>query len=392
MCAFVQSPLSIYLHIPFCTTKCTYCAFNTYTNLEELIPAFVDALCREVEIVAQGNPYLNVHTIFFGGGTPSLLSPKQFEQLLRTIYDHFDVVPHAEVTTEANPNDLDFDYLYDLRSAGVNRLSIGMQTADTLELTLFERRHDHRDVISAVKNARQAGFDNISLDLIYGFPNQTLVTWQSSLQQTIALEPEHLSLYALGLEEGTSLFNQVHLGTLKMPEDDLAADMYEWASDALASHGYEQYEISNWAKPGYACQHNRQYWENAPYLGLGPGAHGYAGGWRYATLLFPQRYIKAMREAKLSEFAFPQTPATREANNVTWEDEVAETLITSLRLLDTGVSLSGFKRRFGTGLYALHGQTIERFIADGLLQADEERVRLTQRGRLLCNRVFREFV
>ncbi len=383
--------LAIYLHVPFCSTKCTYCAFNTYTHLENLIEPFVAALIREIEIVAASQPNQPASTIFFGGGTPSLLTPEQFERILAALYAGFRVVEDAEITLEANPNDLSRDYLAALRGIGLNRISIGMQTANANELELFQRRHDNDSVVRAVSAARAAGFDNLNLDLIYGFPHQTLPSWETSLRQMLALRPDHVSLYALGLEEGTPLKVWVERGRLPEPDDDLAADMYELASDLLGGDGFEQYEISNWARPGHQCRHNLQYWHNDPYVGVGPGAHGWAGGVRYASVLSPQRYIKLMNEGD-GAFAFPYTPATVDAVVVDRAGEISETLIMGMRLTREGISREGFVRRFGVDLLDIHGDTIRKYAEHGLLSVDSARVRLTDAGRLLSNVVFREFV
>lgn len=383
-----SNPLSLYLHIPFCSTKCTYCAFNTYIHLEHLIESFVDALAREVEIAGRGQA---VGTIFFGGGTPSLLTPQQFERIFHAIRQSFDVMPDAEISLEANPNDLNREYLAALREIGFNRLSIGMQTVNPNELRLFNRRHDNDAVARSMSAARSAGFDNVNLDLIYGFPHQTMESWETSLRQMLVLKPEHISLYALGLEDGTAMMAWVETGRLPLPDDDLAADMYELASEILAGHGYEQYEISNWARPGRQCRHNLQYWLNLPYVGLGPGAHGYADGVRYSVILSPQRYIKLM-EANTKSYDFPHTPATDQAEVVSREGEIAETLIMGLRLTQHGIERRTFVNRFGVDLLDIHGGTIRRFADHGLLSVDDEHVRLTQQGRLLSNVIFRELV
>ncbi|MEP7291035.1 MAG: radical SAM family heme chaperone HemW, partial [Chloroflexota bacterium] len=322
--------------MPFCSTKCTYCAFNTYTHLESLIEPFVAALIREIELVGQSKPDQHAHTIFFGGGTPSLLTPQQFALILAALRDNFRVAPDAEITLEANPNDLNREYLTALRRIGLNRISIGMQSANENELKLFQRRHDNDGVVRAVSAARAGGFDNLNLDLIYGFPHQTLASWETSLRQMLTLQPEHISLYALGLEDGTPLKAWVERGRLPAPDDDLAADMYELASDLLRAHGYEQYEISNWSRPGYPCRHNLQYWHNDDYIGLGPGAHGYADEVRYSVLLSPQRYIRALNEAS-EGCEYPRSPALAEAVQVDRAGQIAETLIMGMRLTQEGI-------------------------------------------------------
>jgi len=387
----MTSPLSLYLHIPFCQTKCTYCAFNAYANLDTLIEPFVQALVKEIEIVGSCIPQQVLGTVYLGGGTPSLLTPRQSERILAAIHRRFVVPFGVEITLEANPNDLDFAYLSDLHSLGVNRLSIGMQSANGSELALFARRHDHDAVVRAVTFARRAGFDNLSLDLIYGFPLQTMESWKASFQQLLALQPDHTSLYALGLEEGTPMAEWVSIGRLPAPDDDLAADMYDMATELLDRAGYEQYEISNWSKRGFESRHNLQYWRNLPYAGLGPGAHGYAAGVRYRTVLSPRKYI-ALLETANGSFEFPYSPATDEAVIVDREGEMAETLIMSLRLTREGVQRSAFAARFGVDLVDLYGPIIDRYVQQELLYVDERVVRLTQRGRLLSNVVFREFV
>jgi oxygen-independent coproporphyrinogen-3 oxidase len=388
-----QSTLSIYLHIPFCGVKCSYCAFNTYVNLDNLIQPFTKALRREIALVGRTNPGLPVGTIFFGGGTPSLLTPGQIESILQTVYAHFQVQPDAEISLEANPGDLNVAYLRALRGAGINRLSIGMQSAIESELILFDRRHDNDAVVRSVSAARQAGFDNLNLDLIYGVPHQTLDNWETSLAQMTALQPEHVSLYALGLEDGTSMKLWVERGQLPTPDDDLAADMYDMATERLAAAGYEQYEISNWSKPDFNCRHNLQYWYNHPYVGLGPGAHGFAGGVRYAVARSPQKYIQAFEPVDPPrEFQFPYTPAVESGEKVDRETEIAETLIMTLRLTKAGVRRADFAERFGTDLLTLHGAALARFQQHGLLEITDEVVRLTSRGRMLSNMIFRELV
>lgn len=387
----MEKPLSIYLHIPFCTSKCTYCAFNTYIKLEHLIDPFVEALSAEIATVAKGNPYAEVRTIYFGGGTPSLLRPEQFSFLLEKIHENFKVQADAEVSTETNPNDLDENYLMGLRQAGINRLSMGMQTSNPAELKFFARRHEHSAVIHAVEAARSAGFDNINLDLMYGFPYQTLDTWHKSIDDVLILNPEHISLYALGLEEGTPLNDWVENKQVPIPDDDLAADMYDLATELLGTNGYQQYEISNWAKPGYECQHNLQYWRNWPYIGLGPGAHGYANGVRYDTILGPQQYVRAMSELP-REHSFPKTPATNNAVVVPYEDDIGETLMMGLRLMHEGIIRDDFASRFHVDLMELHGPVLHRFEQQGLLSITDERVCLTEKGRLLSNAVFRELI
>jgi oxygen-independent coproporphyrinogen-3 oxidase len=294
------------------------------------------------------------------------------------------------VTLEANPNDITPTYARGLQAVGYNRVSLGMQTAIASELALFQRRHDNDAVAHAVSALRRAGFDNLNLDLIYGFPHQTVDTWRSTLEQALALEPDHLSLYALSLEDGTPLRAWVMTGRLPEPDDDLAADLYEMASAMLDAAGFEQYEISNWARADKMCRHNLQYWRNLDYVGVGPGAHGFAGGYRYATVLSPQKYIQRMKQP--SSRPFPLTPAVDSHTLVDQETEIAELLIMNLRLTREGVNRRAFRDRFGVDLMTMHGAALQQHQHNGLIDITDECVRLTDRGRLLSNVVFRDLV
>lgn len=392
-------PVSLYLHIPFCTHRCGYCDFNTYAGLEALMPAYAEALQQEARFLAQTAPQrLKVHTVFFGGGTPSLLSPKTVAAILQTLGEVYDLAADAEITLEANPGTLDLQKLHGLRAAGVNRLSFGVQSASPEELRLLEREHDFVDVIHAVEWARQAGFENLNLDWIFGLPGQPLPRWQRNLDLAVQLAPEHLSLYALTIEHGTPFKDMAARGLLPDLDADLAADMYEMAAERLAAAGYEQYEISNWAQRDsggelLACKHNLQYWRSLPYAGLGAGAHGFLGGKRTANVLAPAAYIKRLREGSALEF--PRTPATVNLTAMEPRDEMGEVMMMGLRLVHEGVSQSNFLQRFGRSLDDVYGRQISRLTQFGLLErVDGERagIRLSERGRLLGNQVFVEFI
>jgi oxygen-independent coproporphyrinogen-3 oxidase len=409
---------SIYLHIPFCRHRCAYCDFNTYAGLEGLILEYTRALCREIEYSAQASgERLMVQTVFFGGGTPSLLPAGELETILECLDRSFSLSSDLELTLEANPGTVDLQYLRELRRLGVNRLSLGMQSAQPGELRLLEREHDFGDVIQAVSWARQAGFENLNLDLIFGLPYQSLVSWQQNLELALGLEPEHLSLYALTLEHGTPMQHWVSRGLLDEPDPDLAAEMYERASDTLESKGYAQYEISNWARREgngkvSSCRHNLQYWRCLPYLGFGAGAHGYAAGLRVANVLSPGMYVsrfppiqddppeeKADLAARMtigSSFVnlstFPRTPATAQATEIDRAAEMGEVMMMGLRLTEEGVSRAGFEERFGSGLEAVYPKQIERLVKLSLLEWKGDSLRLTKRGRLLGNQVFVEFI
>ncbi len=376
--------------MPFCGTRCTYCAFNTYTNTELLIPAYVTALRKELAWLGTGASQ-PLHTIYFGGGTPSLLSPEQIAEILATCYRAFHVTSDVEITVEANPGSIDGDYLQQLYAAGVNRLSIGMQSAHAQELRMFARQHDVDDVARTVQDARVAGFDNVSLDLIYGVPHQTLAMWRESVETALALRPDHLSMYALGLEAGTPMARWVDRGWLPAPDDDLAADMYELADDLTRAAGLMQYEISNWAKPGAACRHNLQYWRNLPYLGVGAGAHGYVNSTRYEVVRPIQRYIDLAMQPIYPRI-FPLTPTVEHSEPVDTAAAMSEHMITGLRLIGEGVSLSGFQERFGVSIQKVYGSTVDQLTRYGLVYQHGDSLRLTPRARLLSNQVFLQFI
>ena len=395
---------SLYFHIPFCTHRCAYCDFNTYAGQEDSIPAYVDALSKEIEFVGQRFPDGNkVHTVFFGGGTPSLLSPNQFELIFRSIRKYFDLTENVEITIEANPGTVSLEQLKNLRAIGINRISFGVQSANSEELCMLERAHDFFDVINSVSWARTAGFDNLNLDLIYGLPEQPLQTWRTTIQRILDLQPNHISAYALTLEHGTPFGRWSKRGLLLFPDPDLAAEMYEWASEAFESSGYIQYEISNWAKPNRECVHNLQYWRGLPYLGLGAGAHGYANGYRYSNVLRIKTYIDRLisLDSQFPNLEFPLSPAAVNHHRQTQHDEMSEYMLTGLRLTHDGIAASAFRRRFGCELKDVYRKEMDELIHLGLLEWHRETseafrasevLRLTLRGRLLGNRVFMQFV
>lgn len=381
--------LSLYLHIPFCRHRCAYCDFNTYTSLDGLKAAYTAALSREI-LLAAGEEKRPVHTVFFGGGTPSLMAPEALEQILSAVRQGFELLPKAEITLEANPDTVDGDYLAALRGLGVNRLSYGVQSAIPSELTLLEREHDFDTVIRAVEMARTAGFDDLNLDLIYGLPNQTLTSWEKSVRAALALKPEHLSLYCLTIEPGTPMQRWLNNGRITAPDPDLAADQYELACKMMAAHGFGHYEISNWALPGHACRHNLTYWRNGEYLGLGAGAHGHAAGYRYAVVKQPRVYIRRMEGEGTADF--PATPAVADIHRLTRRERMSDTVITQLRLLEEGLDLEAFQAQFGQSLHEAFPGTAEQLINFGLLQEKENHLLLTKRGWFLSNQVFYRFM
>jgi len=380
--------------------------------MESLIPSYVEALCNEIiRLGATKEGALTLHTVYFGGGTPSLLTANQVEQILLALDASFDLQTNSEITLEANPGTLSISQLKGLRNLGVNRLSLGMQSANHYELRLLGRIHKFEEVTQSVELSRRAGFDNLNLDLIYGLPEQHLESWKSSLRLALDLAPEHLSIYCLTIEEGTPLDNQIKQGLIPSPDDDLAAEMYEWAGEQLEQSGYTQYEISNWARKNskkYACLHNLQYWRNLPYLGIGAGAHGYSRNIRTenenSPILYIQRLVETMSNQDPEnqtgipsnlDKGFPVTPATREVKAIDRGEEMGETMMMGLRLTEEGVSEKTFYQRFGVSMLEVYQPQIEQLIGAGLLEwnsGNREVLWLTKNGRLLGNRVFMEFI
>ena len=404
----MDTAYSIYLHIPFCKHRCAYCDFNTYAGLEHLFDAYVNALCTEIGYASnRAVKKPTAKTLFFGGGTPSLLSVQHFETILDCLQKNFDELPELEISIEANPGTVTLDYLTSLRQSGINRISFGLQSANPSELRLLERGHTYYDVIQSVTWARKAGFDNLNLDLIYGLPGQTMEDWQRSLKLAGGLHPEHFSLYALTIESGTPFGSWAACGLLPLPDPDLAAEMYEWASDYLSAHQYTQYEISNWARSPdrqtgtnaqiLLCKHNLQYWRNLPYLGFGAGAHGYAAGYRTANVRAPSSYLQRMQDPHFDNdsLTFPCTPATQSVQAIDRQAEIGETMMMGLRLTQAGISRDAFQKRFGESLEDRYSKQIQKFTQFGLLEwggEDQDILRLTKTGRLLGNQVFADFI
>jgi len=393
-------PYSLYFHIPFCKKRCGYCDFISTAGRESAIPKYVDAICQEIRLLGNSAPLpLEIHTLFFGGGTPSLLPISDIQQILDAVTKSFSVQPGCEISLEANPCTVTLEYLKGLFVSGINRLSLGMQSANPDDLRLLQRIHTHADLIYAVDSARTAGFTNINLDLIYGIPYQTLDRWQYSVDEALKLQPQHLSLYALTVEPGTKLHNQVANHSIPAPDDDLAADMYEWADQYLSKNNYTQYEISNWAlnkSDGvfYACRHNLQYWHNLPYLGFGAAAHGSACQHRMANEPDMETYINFFINPE-NKLAFPFSPANKEINPIDRITEMQETMMVGLRLTREGVNKEMFQDRFNIPLDQVFGEKIKLLMQAKLVEwalENPDILRLTKYGRLLGNRVFREFV
>lgn len=384
-----QPRYSLYLHIPFCRHRCSYCDFNTYTTLGDLKVAYTSALADEIAQVSEGlkRP---AHTVYLGGGTPSIMPAEQLESILQAVNDGFSLSDKAEVTLEANPDTVDRDYLIALRQLGVNRLSFGAQSADKDELALLGREHDFTAVIRAMELSRAAGFDNLNLDLIYGLPDQSLHSWEHSLRAALELEPAHLSLYCLTIEDGTPMQRWLRSGAIRKPDPDRAADQFELACKLLSDEGFIHYEISNWARPGRECRHNLSYWRNEQYLGFGAGAHGHAAGYRYWVVRQPRSFIRRM--AGKNKARFPWSSAVAGKNKLNRREMMSDIMITRLRLLQEGVDLAAFQDQFGLRPREAYPGVIEQLMDYGLLFEEDGRLLLTQRGWFLSNQVFYRFM
>ncbi len=379
-----DAPFGIYLHVPFCARICPYCDFNTYAHKEDRIPDYVEALIREMDLTQANAGRVMAETVFFGGGTPSLLLPDAVTRLIQALRSRFAIAQDAEVTLEVNPETIDARSLAAFREAGINRLSMGVQSQQMRGLRVLGRGHRPETALTAFRAARAAGFDNVSLDLIFGWPGQTLADWEGDLNAILDWSPEHLALYSLIVEPGTPMHDAVRRGIMITPDDDATADMYELAIARLAAAGWHHYEVSNWARtPDLISRHNRIYWRNGRYLGLGAGAHAYVGHTRSSNLLLPETYIDTVFEGRL--------PVAR-CETLDEATAMGETMMLGLRLLQEGVSASAFQQRHGKTLLDIYGYQIKELAGIGLLTWDGERVRLTHRGLLLANDVAARFL
>jgi putative oxygen-independent coproporphyrinogen III oxidase len=354
----------LYVHVPFCLTRCGYCDFNAYAGLDHLASRYVRALVTEASLTAPAWVGERFDSVFLGGGTPTTLGAHDLAGLLASLRETFDIAARAEVTIEANPDTVDRAKLGDLRDAGFERLSIGAQSFDPAVLRALERVHSPDSVRRAFAAAREAGYANVNLDLIYGADAETLGSWEGTLRETIALGPEHVSAYALTIEPATPLGRKVASGGVPAPDPDLQADMFSLACGLLREAGYHHYEISNWAKPGFECRHNLGYWERRPYLGLGAGAHSFRGDRRWWNVRPPEEYLRRVEARELPIGGDEMLEAA---------DVYLEEVFLRLRTFE--------------GIPALNAdpRIAERFLRDGLLARSNGHLVPTERGMLLLN-------
>ena len=376
----MDQTLGLYIHIPFCRSKCAYCDFYSLPGQEKRMDDYQRALLHHLAEAAPRAAAYTVDTVYFGGGTPSFYGEKRLTALLKHIKKLYKVDKQAEITLEANPDSVDQKMLQRLRKAGFNRISLGVQSADDSQLASLGRPHTFEQACRAVEQARQAGFQNLSLDLIYGLPGQSMDSWQDTVERVLALEPEHISAYGLKVEEGTPLFRRVEEGEV-LPDDDAQADCYLWTVERLARAGYEQYEISNFAKPGFPSRHNCKYWLTQPYMGFGPGAHSDFGERRYSFIRDLEGYIKGVLEGGA---------VVDEDDPIPLKERSSEYLMLRLRTA-RGIEEREYRRSYRMNFAPIE----ERLIAyehRGLACRRDGRWRLTPQGFLVSNQIIGELL
>lgn len=373
----------VYIHIPFCRSRCSYCDFATGIYQSDIAERYVNSVASEIGSWAELDKPADVDTIYFGGGTPSLLSPAQVEEIFEAVCIRFNVRPNAEVTMEMNPGTVTPEVLRDFRRLGINRASFGAQTFDDRELARLGRSHTAADTRQTFGYLRESGFFNISFDLIAGLPGQTVAAWNRNLDETLRLRPDHLSFYLLEVHEGTPLADHIRRGRQPGPDDDLAAEMYELMLDRACEAGYEHYEISNLCLPGFASQHNSKYWTGAPYYGFGCSSHSYDGKFR--------RWSNERDVAGYTEFCEAARSPIVESLTLTKDEARAEAVFLGLRMM-RGISVEHYQELFGVDLREQHGDDLTRFREAGLIEFDGDLIKLTRSGALLSNEVFAAFV
>ena len=373
----LTKPTSAYVHIPFCTQICYYCDFSKVFIKNQPVDEYLQALIREFE----SYDIKKLRTLYIGGGTPTSITAEQLEYLLTNLTKHLDLSVLEEFTIEANPGDLTEDKIEVLKHSAVNRVSLGVQTFNDKHLKQIGRSHNEAQIYSTISNLKEAGFHNISIDLIYALPGQTMEDVKENVAKAIALDIPHLSLYSLILEHHTVFMNKMRRGKLQLPKEDLEAEMFEYIISELEANGFEHYEISNFTKPGFESRHNLMYWDNAEYFGVGAGASGYLNGVRYRNRGPIQHYLKAVAQgnARLSE------------EKLTKDEMMEEELFLGLRK-KTGVSIARFEEKFGLSFEERYGQIVRELCQQGLLVLDDKVVRMTKKGLFLGDTVTERFI
>ncbi len=369
----------IYIHIPFCKSRCTYCDFYTLTN-ESRIEAFADSLCKEIEL-RKDEIHEPVKTVYFGGGTPSRLSEQHFENIFNYLFSNFKIDPAAEITVEANPDDLSSEYIQMLSHLPVNRLSIGIQSFDDGELKFLSRRHTASQAINAVKRCQMHGFNNISIDLMYGLPGQTTKIWEQNLKQATSLDIQHLSAYHLIYEEKTRMYSMLKAGKIHPVDEEVSTAMFSMLIDWMKQHNFIHYEISAFAKEGYFSRHNTSYWKGNKYIGLGPAAHSFDGenrSWNVASL---NRYINGI------ESGVPE----RNSEHLSLNEKYNEFILTGLRTM-WGIDMVELRLLFGNKLYSYCIENAEKYVSKKLLSVEGYNMKLTREGIFISDGIMSDLM
>lgn len=374
----------IYIHIPFCHQICNYCDFNKVFFKNQPVDQYIEALGKEIEMAVEAYPtqFQKIETIFLGGGTPTALSAQQISRLIELISKHIPISNVKEFTSEANPDELTKDKLLALYNGGVNRLSLGVQSFDQTLLQKIGRTHSNEHVYETIETAKSVGFTNISIDLMYGLPGQTMEQWNDTLEKALQLQLPHYSAYSLIVEPKTIFYIQYAKGKLHLPTEDLEAEMYDVLMKKMESHGIHQYEISNFAKSNYESIHNKIYWDNDEYAGFGAGAHGYMDGVRYSNHGPIKKYIETIESGVL--------PIIHK-HEVTESEKIEEQMFLGLRKT-AGVDHITFERKFGKPLLSIFENEIQSLKEKQLVELDKSGVRLTRKGRFIGNEVFQQFL
>ena len=376
-----RDAIGIYVHIPFCVQKCLYCDFNSYAGAEERRDEYIRALLGEIRATANrpGVGGAKADSVYIGGGTPTTLKPQYINTILRELKDRFDIADNAEITVECNPKTAEKADFEKLLRAGANRLSIGLQSDDDVLLKKLGRIHLYEDFLKCLSDAKEAGFENISADLMFGIPGQTLGIWEKTLRNVSGLGLKHLSCYSLKIEEGTPFYERYGEGDSKdLPDDDENRDMYDACVNILRENGYNRYEISNFALPGYESRHNLKYWDMSEFLGFGAGAYSYFDHYRYNNISGLSEYIAASDKVE-------------DSVKLSAADEMSEFVFLGLRR-DAGISVGAFLRRFGTNIFDVYAKPLEKYIKNGILLFDGDNIKIREDMVFVSNYILSDFV
>ncbi|MFW5787820.1 MAG: radical SAM family heme chaperone HemW [Halanaerobiales bacterium] len=376
-----EQPISLYIHVPFCTDKCSYCDFYSIKYNQSKIKKFIRYLKKEIIIYGNKYPETTVKTLYFGGGTPSLLSPSSINEILNCINDNFNFVNYTEITLESNPETLTTEKIAEYNKNGVNRLSMGVQSLNDSELKLLGRNHSSKKAKKMI-NIIKEYFKNYNIDLIFSIPGQNILSWQETLNTILKFKPPHISTYNLQIEEGSRLKDLVDNGQLIPVSEKNDAEIYKKTINILKNSGYNHYEISNFAKTNYNCRHNLQYWQYEPYIGLGPSAHGFTGFKRYKNFADVNKYFSLLKNNSLPIAQF---------FNLDKKELMSEMMIMGLRLIE-GVSKKRFQKRFNVSISKIFGKEIKETTEKGLIIEEGDKIKLTRRGIFLANQVFLRFL